>query len=138
MLKKNIKKIIAALLLALTMGSVSYAADDAVLLSLISKAKENNPLIGAAHEKTIKAQAAVKEAFGEPNDTDIMSDGQVKWLYSHIKRSAMARNYVPVVNWFSAGTDDTTKKLVLIFKDGILVDFSSSTAKGETKAGVLS
>ena len=62
MLKKNIKKIIAALLLALTMGSVSYAADDAVLLSLISKAKENNPLIGAAHEKTIKAQAAVKEA----------------------------------------------------------------------------
>ena len=68
----------------------------------------------------------------------MMSDGQVKWVYSHIKRSAMARNYVPVVNWFSAGTDDTTKKLVLIFKDGILVDFSSSTAKGETKAGVLS
>ena len=62
MLKKNIKTIIAALLFALTMGSVSYAADDAVLLSLISKAKENNPLIGAAHEKTIKAQAAVKEA----------------------------------------------------------------------------
>ena len=42
-----------------------------------------------------------------------------------------------VVNWFSAGTDDTTKKLVLIFKDGILVDFSSSSAKGETKAGLL-
>ena len=66
-----------------------------------------------------------------------MSDGQVKWVYSHIKRSAMARNYVPVVNWFSAGTDDTIKKLVLIFKDSILVDFSSSTAKGEPKQDCL-
>ena len=49
----------------------------------------------------------------------------------------MARNYVPVVNWFSAGTDDTIKKLVLIFKDSILVDFSSSTAKGEPKQDCL-
>ena len=101
-------------------------------------AKTNNEQINSAFVKGKTTQAEVKEAFGEPNDTDIMSDGQVKWVYSHIKRSAMARNYVPGVNWFSAGTDDTTKKLVLIFKDGILVDFSSSTAKGETKAGVLS
>ena len=101
-------------------------------------AKTSNEQINSAFVKGKTTQAEVKEAFGEPNDTDIMSDGQVKWVYSHIKRSAMARNYVPVVNWFSAGTDDTTKKLVLIFKDGILVDFSSSTAKGETKAVVLS
>ena len=49
----------------------------------------------------------------------------------------MVRNYIPVVNWFSAGTNDTTKKLVLIFQDGILQDLSSSTGKGESKAGIL-
>jgi len=73
-------------------------------------AKTSNEQINSAFVKGKTTQAEVKEAFGEPNDTDIMSDGQVKWVYSHIK----------------------------LFKDGILVDFSSSTAKGETKAGVLS
>ncbi|HJK85462.1 MAG TPA: hypothetical protein QKA37_02565 [Candidatus Megaira endosymbiont of Stentor roeselii] len=70
-------------------------------------AKTSNEQINSAFVKGTTTQAEVKEAFGEPNDTDIMSDGHVKWVYSHIKRSAMARNYVPVVNWFSAGTDDT-------------------------------
>jgi hypothetical protein len=100
-------------------------------------AKTSNDQINSTFEKGKTTQTEVKEAFGEPNDTDIMSDGKVKWIYTHIKSSAMMRNYIPVVNWFSAGTDDTTKKLVLIFKDGILVDFSSSSAKGETKAGLL-
>ena len=66
-----------------------------------------------------------------------MSDGSVKWVYTHIKRSAMTRNYIPVVNWFSSGTNDTTKKLVIIFKDGVLENLSSSTGKGESKAGLL-
>ena len=100
-------------------------------------AKTSNEQINSVFVKGKTTQTEVKEAFGEPNDTDIMSDGKVKWIYTHIKSSAMMRNYIPVVNWFSAGTDDTTKKLVLIFKDGILVDFSSSSSKGETKAGLL-
>jgi len=100
-------------------------------------AKTNNEQINSIFVKGKTTQAEVKEAFGEPSDTDIMSDGKVKWIYKHIKSSDMMRNYIPVVNWFSVGTNDTTKKLVLIFKDEILVDFSSSSAKGETKAGLL-
>jgi hypothetical protein len=49
----------------------------------------------------------------------------------------MVRNYIPVANLFTSGTDDTTKKLVMIFKNGILDDYSSSSAKGETRAGLL-
>lgn len=99
--------------------------------------KANSEDMRSAFEKGRTTQSEVQQALGEPDDTDIMSDGKVKWIYTHIKRSAMARNFIPLVNWFSAGTDDVTKKLVLIFKDGILQDLSSSTAKGETKSGIL-
>ncbi|RYE05919.1 MAG: hypothetical protein EOP33_01520 [Rickettsiaceae bacterium] len=100
-------------------------------------ATTNNEDIKSAFQKGRTTQNEVKLALGEPNDTDIMSDGQIKWIYTHVKRSMMMRNFIPVVNWFSAGTDDTTKKLVLIFKNGILQDLSSSTATGETKSGIL-
>jgi len=80
----------------------------------------------------------VQKLFGEPDDTDILSDGRLKWIYTHIKKKAMLRNYVPVVNWFSAGTDDTTRKLLIIFKNGIVDDFSCSSAQGETKGGLFS
>ena len=100
-------------------------------------AKTSNEQINSTFKKGKTTQTEVKKAFGEPDDTDIMGDGKVKWVYTHIKRSSMARNYIPVVNWMSSGTNDTTKKLVMIFKDGILEEFSSSTGKGETKAGLL-
>ena len=48
----------------------------------IKLTKTNNEQINSAFIKGKTTQAEVKEAFGEPNDTDIMSDGQVKWVYS--------------------------------------------------------
>lgn len=100
-------------------------------------ANTSNEQIKSAFVKGQTTQEEVKKVFGEPNDIDIMSNGQIKWVYTYIAHSAMVKSFIPVVNLFSSGTDDTTKKLVLIFKDGILVDFASSTAKGETKTGAL-
>ena len=81
-------------------------------------------------------QEEVKKIFGEPNDSDIMLDGSLKWTYQHVYRSKMVRNFIPIVSAFSSGTDDTTRKLVIIFKDGIVNQFSFSTAQGETTEGV--
>lgn len=100
-------------------------------------AKTNHETINSTFVKGRTTQQEVKDMFGDPDDTDIMMDGKVKWTYQHIKRSAMARNFIPVVNWMSSGTNDTTKKLVMVFKNGILEDYSTSTSKGETKAGLM-
>ena len=82
-------------------------------------------------------QEEVRNMFGEPDDTDILLDGRLKWVYTHVKRKAMLRNYVPIANWFSSGTDDVTRKLVIVLKDGVVENFSYSTAQGETKGGLL-
>lgn len=80
---------------------------------------------------------SVIEIFGEPNDTDIMDNGREKWIYSHLRKDSKIVNYVPVANWFTSGTDDTTKKLVIIFHNGVVENFSSSTSLGETKGGLF-
>lgn len=92
------------------------------------------------NESLIKGKTTTGEVykiFGEPDDTDIMNDGRVKWVYKHIHKSEMARNYIPIVNWFSKGTDDTTRKLIIVFKGDVLEQFSSSVAKGETVGGLV-
>lgn len=80
----------------------------------------------------------VKAMLGDPDKTDFDNNSLEKWTYIHVRRDAKAVNYVPVVNWFVAGTNDTTKTLVVLFDDnGIVKNFINSDAKGETKGGLL-
>lgn len=129
-MNKKINNLIV-LLFALVLSSCASDSGNTKL------AKTNSHAIDSTFIKGKTTQQEVKAVFGDPDDTDIMVDGRVKWIFTHIKRSAMVRNYIPVVNWISAGTNDTTKKLVMVFKDGVLDDYSTSTSKGETKAGLI-
>ena len=52
-------------------------------------AKTSNEQINSTFKKGKTTQTEVKKAFGEPDDTDIMGDGKVKWVYTHIKRSSI-------------------------------------------------
>lgn len=80
----------------------------------------------------------VKGVLGDPDKTDFDNNSLEKWTYTHTRRDAKAVNYVPVVNWFVAGTNDTTKTLVIIFDDnGVVKNYINSDAKGETKGGLL-
>ncbi|HBC71374.1 MAG TPA: hypothetical protein DCZ38_01135 [Coxiellaceae bacterium] len=80
----------------------------------------------------------VELALGQPDDIDIYNDGDEKWIYMHVKNDSKAINFVPIANWFTAGTNDTKKKLVFIFnKDGSLQKHAFSKSRGETKAGLL-
>jgi outer membrane protein assembly factor BamE (lipoprotein component of BamABCDE complex) len=86
--------------------------------------------------KTTKTQ--VKAHLGEPSDVDYHANGDEKWTYDHTKRNLKAVNFVPVANWFMRGTNDTKKKLVIIFdKNDVVKKHQSTTAKGETKMGLL-
>ena len=79
----------------------------------------------------------VRELFGEPQSTDFMADGRKKWKYSFIKKSEKGVNYVPVVNWFTRGTNDEIKSLVVIFKNDLVDDYMFSNSKGETNSGAF-
>lgn len=80
----------------------------------------------------------VKAMLGDPDKTDFDNSGNEKWTYTHTRKDAKAVNYVPVVNWFVAGTNDTTKSLIVLFADnGIVKNYIVSDAKGETKGGLF-
>lgn len=91
---------------------------------------------GIVKGKSTKAD--VKAMLGDPDKTDFDNNSLEKWSYVHVRKDAKAVNYVPVVNWFVAGTNDTTKTLIVLFdNDGIVKNYINSDAKGETKGGLF-
>ncbi|MFA6397163.1 MAG: outer membrane protein assembly factor BamE [Sulfurimonas sp.] len=80
----------------------------------------------------------VKAMLGDPDKTDFDNNSLEKWSYVHVRMDAKAVNYIPVVNWFVAGTNNTTKTLIVVFDDkGIVKNYINSDAKGETKGGLF-
>ena len=82
-------------------------------------------------------ESGVASIFGEPQGTDFMQDGRKKWKYSFIAKREKGVNYVPVVNWFTKGTNDEIKSLLVLFKDGVVDDYIFSKSEGETTAGAF-
>ena len=46
-------------------------------------------------------------------------------------------NYVPVVNWFVKGTNDTKKTLIVLFDADVVKNHSFSSSEGETMGGLV-
>lgn len=86
--------------------------------------------------KTTKAD--IQAVFGDPDKTDFDNNSLEKWTYNHIRKQAKGINYVPVVNWFVSGTNDTTRSLVIVFnEDNTVKNYINSDAAGETKGGLF-
>lgn len=86
--------------------------------------------------KTTKEE--VKNLYGDPDDFDLRNNGNELWTYSFRRSSAKGINYVPYVNTFYRGTNDTMRRLKILFnKDGILENYSFAKSEGETKMGVF-
>ncbi len=82
----------------------------------------------------VSTKSDARRVFSDPSDIDFDNQGNEKWTYTHITQTSMVRNYIPVVNFFTKGTDDTHKKIVLIFDPkGTLIKSAVSESKGETK-----
>ncbi|MDD3450944.1 outer membrane protein assembly factor BamE [Sulfurimonas sp.] len=108
--------------------------------------KTGNETLGAIEKseidtKIVKGKSTkqdVKTLLGDPDKTDFDNNSLEKWTYLHTRKDAKFVNYVPVANWFVAGTNDTTKSLVIVFEEnGIVKNFITSDAKGETKGGLF-
>ncbi|MBW6488550.1 outer membrane protein assembly factor BamE [Sulfurimonas sp.] len=80
----------------------------------------------------------IKALLGDPDRTDFDNNSLEKWTYAHTRKDLKLVSYVPVANWFVAGTNDTTKSLVIVFEEnGVVKNFITSDAKGETKGGLF-
>ena len=82
-------------------------------------------------------KADVRKAFGEPRNIGFMDNGLEKWEYHHSRSVQKGVNYVPVVNWFVKGTDDTKKTLLVLFEGNIVKTYSFSSSEGETMGGLV-
>lgn len=117
--------------MAITSGCAGKTGNE--VLGKMEKEKINQQIVKG---QTTKAQ--VKEIFGDPDKTDFDPSGLEKWTYSHKRSAAKAINYVPVANWFVAGTNDTIRNLVILWNENDTVkNYINSEAQGESKAGLF-
>ena len=117
---------------------VSFLSGCAVQSGNQALAKQSRKDLCSSLVKGKTTEEEILNMFGEPDDTDILEDGRVKWTYVHVRSALNTASYIPVVNWFTKGTNDTKRKLKIVLKDGVLQHYSFSTAKGETTGGLLS
>lgn len=101
-------------------------------------AKMNNCDISSVIVKGKTTSDEVKCCLGEPTDVDFDNQNRKKWTYSHTKSTATAISYVPYVNLLKSGTNDLSKKLVIVFdKNDRVADYITTESKGQTNLGIV-
>ena len=101
----------------------------------IENVTQDNILSMIEDGKSTKAD--VRKAFGEPRNIGFMDNGLEKWEYHHSRSVQKGVNYVPVVNFFVKGTDDTKKTLIVLFDGNVVKTHSFSSSEGETMGGLV-
>ena len=101
----------------------------------IENVTQDNILNMIEDGKSTKSE--VRSKLGEPTNIDFMENGLEKWEYNHTRKVDKGINYVPVVNWFVKGTDDTKKTLLVLFEGNIVKTHSFSSSEGETMGGLV-
>lgn len=96
-----------------------------------------NENIDSVIKNGVSTKTEVKSKLGGPGKIDFLNNGLEKWEYYHTLKVEKGVNYVPVVNWFVKGTDDTKKSLVILFDGDIVKTHTFSTENGETMGGLV-
>ena len=96
-----------------------------------------NENINSVIKNGVSTKTEVKSKLGGPGKIDFLNNGLEKWEYDHTLKVEKGVNYVPVVNWFVKGTDDTKKSLVILFDGDIVKTHTFSTENGETMGGLV-
>ena len=96
-----------------------------------------NENIDSVIKNGVSTKTEVKSKLGGPGRVDFLNNGREKWEYDHTLKVEKGVNYVPVVNWFVKGTDDTKKSLVILFDGDIVKTHTFSMENGETMGGLV-
>ncbi|MDR2723812.1 MAG: hypothetical protein LBB25_01225 [Holosporaceae bacterium] len=87
----------------------------------------------------ITTKSDARRHLGDPADIDYNNENkQEKWTYLHVNKSNLTRNFIPLFNFFSRGSEDTQKKIILIFNDeGIMVKQIVTESVSVNKDGIF-
>ena len=96
-----------------------------------------NENIDSVIKNGVSTKTEVKSKLGGPGKIDFLNNGLEKWEYEHVLKVEKGVNYVPIVNWFVKGTDNTKKSLVILFDGDIVKTHTFSTENGETMGGLV-
>lgn len=96
-----------------------------------------NENIDSVIKNGVSTKTEVKSKLGGPGRVDFLNNGLEKWEYDHTLKVEKGVNYVPIVNWFVKGTDNTKKSLVILFDGDIVKTHTFSTENGETMGGLV-
>ena len=96
-----------------------------------------NENINSVIKNGVSTKTEVKSKLGGPGKIDFLNNGLEKWEYDHTLKVEKGVNYVPVVNWFVKGADDTKKSLVILFDGDIVKTHTFSMENGETMGGLV-
>lgn len=96
-----------------------------------------NENIDSVIKNGVSTKSDVKTKLGGPGKVDFLQNGLEKWEYEHVLKVEKGINYVPVVNWFARGTDDTKKSLVILFDGDVVKTHTFSSEAGETMGGLV-
>jgi hypothetical protein len=87
----------------------------------------------------ITTKSDARKCLGDPSDIDYNEiSKQEKWTYLHIDKSNLKKNYIPLLNFFTSGTKDIQKKIILIFdSNGTLAKSLVTESIGEHRNGLF-
>ena len=105
----------------------------------IQLANNNKAKLYQIIQDTVTTKSDARKMLGDPSDIDYNEiTRQEKWTYLHIDKQNLTRNYIPIVNFFTKGTKNTKKKIVLIFdSNGTLAKSLVTESKEEQKNGIF-
>jgi outer membrane protein assembly factor BamE (lipoprotein component of BamABCDE complex) len=86
--------------------------------------------------KTTKEQ--VRAALGEATSVSFTDSGNEIWTYTYTHSSPKAQDFIPIVNIFTQGSDQTTKQLIVMFdKNEVVSKYTMRTSQNEVHAGLF-
>lgn len=87
----------------------------------------------------ITTKSDARRNLGDPSDIDYDGVSKIeKWTYLHIDKRNLKRNYIPLLNFFTKGTEEHQKKVILIFdRSGMLLKSLVTESLSEHKNGWL-
>jgi hypothetical protein len=128
----TVKIISAALAGVLFMSGCAATAGNQKLGSM------ENTQVNSQIVKGVSTKKDVEALLGQTDKVSPTKDGGEIWTYSFARASLKPAAYIPLVNMFYSGTNNTTKVVVAEFDaNGVVKEVIAKESESETKRGLF-
>ncbi|OCG07912.1 hypothetical protein A9G13_06805 [Gilliamella sp. wkB178] len=130
-MKFNHIAIFLGIILSLTLAGCGSSGNEKIR-------SETKDTISQKIVQNVTSKAEIENMFGAPDSTTFTESGLEIWKYTLVKVKAKGVNFVPIVNIFAAGTNDTKKEITILFDEhDIVKKYTYAETEGESRSGVF-